>query len=53
MGCRQGFLASNGMCENGNRPCEMQKCNLWDNDNSDGSDYQNPDYADYMDENYD
>ncbi len=50
MGCKQGFLECNGMCNNGNKPCEVEACNLWDNDFSDYHDYRNEDYADFMDE---
>jgi hypothetical protein len=52
MACRQNFLECNGMCSNGNKPCEMEACNLWDNDYSGCHDYRNEDYADYMEEYY-
>ena len=50
MACKQGFLEGNGMCNNGNKPCEMGKCSLWDDDYSDCHDHRNSDYEDYMDE---
>lgn len=52
MGCKQDFLECNGMCSNGNKPCEGERCNLWDGDFSGCCDERNPEYAEYMNERY-
>ena len=52
MGCKMDFLASNGTCRNGDKPCEMSRCDLWDGDFSDSHDDRNDDYAKFIDDNY-
>ena len=52
MGCKMDFLTCNGSCENGNKPCEMTRCELWDNDSSECHDRNNDDYDEYINEHY-